>query len=129
MRKILLSLVFLAALGFTGCTRQFPMAEVSGKVTYKGKPLPEGTIMFVPQSGFAAAGTINPDGTFRLISGKPGDGAVIGRHKVAVIPPYQPQTPNYPKFPLKYQDAETSGLVAEVKEGTNTFEFELVDKD
>lgn len=103
------------------------MAEVTGKVTYKGKPIPEGTIMFVPQSGFAAAGTINADGTYRLISGKPGDGAVIGRHKIAVIPPFQPQA-GYPSFPKKYQDAETSGLVAEVgKDGPNTFDFELTD--
>jgi hypothetical protein len=125
MRNARVWLVVLAVPLFVSCGRSFPMAEVSGRVTYKGRPLPEGTIMFVPQTGFAAAGTIGPDGTYRLVSGKPGDGAVIGRHKVAVIPPYQPQSRDYPKFPLKYQDAETSGLVAEVKEGQNTLDFAL----
>jgi len=77
--------------------------------------------MFVPERGFAAAGTLGPDGTFRLIPGRPGNGEVIGSHKVAVFP----EEPSDPRVQSKYRNAETSGLSAEVKAGKNSFEFDL----
>lgn len=107
--------------GLTGCSNRFPTAEVSGKVTLDGKPLSGATVMFVPERGVAAAGTLQPDGTFRLISGRPGNGAVIGSHKVAVMP----ADPLKAHFPAKYQNAETSGFSVEVKAGKNSFEFDL----
>ena len=78
-------------------------------------------IGFGVAKGFAAAGTLQPDGTFRLISGRPGNGAVIGSHKVAVMP----ANPLKAHFPAKYQNAETSGFSVEVKAGKNSFEFDL----
>jgi hypothetical protein len=113
--------LLVLAVVMTGCSRRFPMAEVSGKVTLDGKPLSDATVMFVPEKGFAAAGTLQPDGTFRLISGRPGNGAVIGSHKVAVMP----ADPLKAHFPAKYQNAETSGFSVEVKAGKNSFEFDL----
>jgi hypothetical protein len=113
--------VLVLAVVMTGCSRRFPMAEVSGKVTLDGKPLSDATVMFVPEKGFAAAGTLQPDGNFRLISGRPGNGAVIGSHKVAVMP----ANPLKAHFPAKYQNAETSGFSVEVKAGKNSFEFDL----
>jgi hypothetical protein len=113
--------VLVLAVVLTGCSRRFPMAEVSGKVTLDGKPLSDATVMFVPEKGFAAAGTLQPDGTFRLISGRPGDGAVIGSHKVALMPADPLDTP----IPTKFRSAETSGLSVEVKAGKNSFEFDL----
>ena len=106
----------------TGCSKRFPMAEVSGKVTLDGQPLSGATVMFVPEKGFAAAGTLQPDGTFRLISGRPGNGAVIGLHKVAVMPA-DPLLDA--RIPITFRSAETSGLSAEVKAGKNSFDFEL----
>jgi hypothetical protein len=121
-----LALAVVAILS-AGCARDFEFAQVRGTVTYEGKPLPEGTVLFVPSgSGIASAGTIQPDGTYRLLSRKVGDGAVVGHQKVAVVPPYEPQTPDYPKFPLKYQDAETSGFEIEVrKDVENVFDIDL----
>ena len=58
---------------------------VKGKVTYKGKPLTEGEIVFEPDnSGREAHGSIQPDGSFELTTFKTGDGAVPGTHRVAV---------------------------------------------
>jgi hypothetical protein len=113
--------VLVLAVVMTGCSRRFPMAEVSGKVTLDGKPLSDATVMFVPEKGFAAAGTLQPDGNFRLISGRPGNGAVIGSHKVAVMPANPLDTP----ISMKFRSAETSGLSVEVKAGKNSFEFDL----
>jgi hypothetical protein len=107
----------------------FTFGEVRGKVTYKGQPLPEGTVMFVAQtSGLAAAGTIQSDGSYRLLSRADQDGATVGKHKVAVIAPYQPQTPNYPLFPKEYQDPDVSGFEVVVQKGENVFDFNLLEK-
>ena len=58
---------------------------VKGKVTYKGKPLTEGQIIFEPDAGGREAhGSIQPDGTFELTTFTKGDGAVTGTHRVAV---------------------------------------------
>lgn len=104
----------------------FVFAEVRGRITYKGQPLPEGTVMFVAQtSGLAAAGTIQPDGSYVLISRSNQDGATVGRHRVAIVAPYQPTTPNYPLFPKEYQDPDVSGFEVVVEKGKNVFDFNM----
>jgi hypothetical protein len=119
------AMMLVLAFVLAGCSRRFPMAEVSGKVTLDGKPLSGATVMFVPEKGFAAAGTLQKDGTFRLISGRPGSGAVIGTHKVAVVP----EDPIDERFPKKFRDPQTSGFSADVKAGKNSFEFDLPSPD
>ena len=52
---------------------------VKGKVTYKGKPLTQGTVSSSPRIPAARPhGNIQPDGTFVLTTFKEGDGAVAG---------------------------------------------------
>jgi len=61
-----------------------PMGKVHGKVSYKGTPLPRGTISFSPVTGekgsssaMAAVGEIGSDGSFDLTTFDTGDGAVV----------------------------------------------------
>ncbi len=118
--------IVVLLIALCGCGQRFEMGQVSGRVTYRGKPLPEGTVMFVPENGLGAAGGIRPDGTYRVLTKRPFDGATVGRHKVCVMPPFQPQTPGYPAIDLKYQDAESSGFEFEVKGGVeNVFDIDL----
>jgi hypothetical protein len=117
--------LLFVVLALAGCGQRFAMGQVKGRITYQGKPLPEGTVMFVPQTGFAAAGGIRPDGTYRLLTKKPGDGAVVGHHKVCIKPPFRPETSGYPNYDKKYWDAETSGFEVDVKGGENEFDFDL----
>ncbi len=69
-----------------GCSKapQGPqLSPVKGKVVYKGEPVPNATVTFIPTKGPAAVGRTNEAGEFELISnGKPG--AVEGDHKVTV---------------------------------------------
>lgn len=110
-----------------GCGQVEPMGQVRGRVTYKGKPVPGGIVLFVPTSGVAAGGGIDAEGNYRLLSRKPGDGALTGTHKVAIVPPTPDQMPaGYPRFPEHYRDPETSGLTAEVGKGNNICDFELI---
>jgi hypothetical protein len=128
----------VSLLWIVGCAQKtgLPTAPVVGKVTYRGKPVPTGTVMFTPEEGPAATGNIAPDGTYRLTTYREADGAVIGRHKVTItalqdmgnlLPEQRSPTPP-PLVPVKYLSAETSGLTAEVKPGvTNTIDFTLTD--
>jgi hypothetical protein len=130
-------LIVSLALIVAGCAKKsrWETAPVSGKVTYRGKPLPTGTVMFVPGEGPAATGEIGKDGTYKLTTNAD-DGAVIGTHKVTItalqgmegaLPEVRSGTPG-PLVPAKYLNAETSGLIAEVKPKTNNeVNFELKD--
>jgi hypothetical protein len=130
---------FIIAVGLflataAGCSPKLGLetAPVSGKVTYKGKPLPNGTVMFVPGEGPAAYGEIGKDGAYRLSTGNI-DGAVLGNHKVSItalqnvgeaLPEQRSPTPSS-LLPAKYLNHENSGLTAEVKRGKNEVNFDL----
>ena len=133
-----LVLLSLAAVVMTGCSKKGALetAPVSGKVTYRGKAVPTGTVMFVPDEGPAATGEIDSSGSYKLTTYSTDDGAVIGKHKVTItalqgmgdaLPEQRSPTPP-PLVPAKYLSGETSGLVAEVKAGTNNeVNFDLSD--
>lgn len=125
-----------AILLLAGCERGPQMVPVTGKVLYNGQPLAFGSIAFQPPSGQPARGEIQSDGTFSLSTYRPGDGAVVGRHKVRVAC-YESQRPNAAKLPgeqslgkllipQKYTLFDESGLTAEViADGNEPFVFEL----
>lgn len=131
--------VVLATMAFVaGCSSSggLPTAKVTGKVTYRDKPVPNGTVMFVPEGDKpAATGEIQPDGTYELSTYGAGDGAVLGPHTVMItavaemadaLPEQRSGTPAL-LVPLKYANNNTSGLTAEVKDEPNTFNFDLKD--
>jgi len=113
------------------------MAQVSGKVTYQGKPVPLGTITFLTKApdGRNATGLIGPDGSYRLQTENPGDGALIGDYNVTIsardepVLDYIPKKPVPPKLlvPEKFEKPATSGLTAGVKGGSNPIDFNLKD--
>ena len=94
--RYLLSLV--AGLGLvyhlSGCSADPNMpklGKVSGKVTYQGKPLDAGRVVFTPVAGKggaadqSATGEINSDGTYEMTTYNTGDGAVLGQLIVTVV--------------------------------------------
>jgi hypothetical protein len=94
---------------------------VKGKVTYKGKSLTQGEIVFEPNSaGREAHGNIEPDGTFELTTFKAGDGAVPGTHRVAVS-----GTSKKDAVPVKFQSTSSSKTEVEVAEGKTEYIVDL----
>lgn len=134
----ILAVFILAAAVALGCSKKggLETAPVKGKITYKGKALPSGTVMFVPAEGPAATGEINSEGSYVLTTYTSGDGAVVGNHKVTIValqdmgdalPEHRNPLPP-PIVPKKYLSDTTSGLTAEVKAKiTNEVNFELKD--
>jgi len=116
-----------------GCSNSYQMdtATVRGSVTLDGKPLRSGSVMFVPERGRGAVAKIHSDGTFQLGTYDAADGAIVGRHKVAVYPPRgeieQDAPADAPAIPQRYQSSESSGIVVEVKPTQeNVFDIKLV---
>ncbi len=94
---------------------------VKGKVTYKGKPLTEGQIVFQPDdSGREAYGSIQPDGTFELSTFKAGDGAIPGKHRVAVS-----GTSKKDAVSVQYKSTSSSKAQVEVTEGKSEYIVDL----
>jgi hypothetical protein len=144
MTRITFSLLLLALLGCGGAN-QLETAPVSGRVTLDGKPLERGTVTFLPERGRVATGEIQTDGTFTLGTYSERDGAIVGRHRVAVVVVDQAaaealaaaapasdtdiveaDAPLPLATPAHYADPGNSGLTFEVKAGeSNEAVFEL----
>lgn len=132
-------LTIAMALGLlAGCGRdssQMETVAVSGVVTFKGQPLSGATLFFVPDKGPRAQAESDKDGKFRVMTYRPGDGAVPGDFKITVakyVP--DPATANthtpgsINEVPEKYNNPTSSGLTAKVEKGKKyDLKFDLVD--
>ena len=135
---VLVGLVMLV-----GCGPDRPATtKVSGRVTYQGKPVVTGQIMFIPAHGRPAIASIGEDGSYTLTTFDKGDGAAIGKYSVTInatrtiggptatsleeegrMPSEPPRVERL--VPEKYSQRQTSPLKAEVKEGDNVINFDL----
>ncbi len=123
--------------------------QVTGTVTYNGKPLERGQVNFLSTTpeGRPASGDIEA-GRYRLTTQTSGDGAMPGKYRVTIVAmdvdltkaiekqqggmPHQQDIIKANRkakrmIPAKYEAPETSGLEREVKEQSNTFDFPLTD--
>lgn len=130
---LVVNLAALFALLLPGCGNKGPkLATVKGFINYKGKPVPQGSIMFQPADGPAATAEIK-EGNFVLKTFRDGDGAVLGKHKVTIISlPDQsgllPENRNplpEPLVPFDYSFPDKSGLNAVVEDRPNVINFDL----
>jgi major membrane immunogen (membrane-anchored lipoprotein) len=127
--------------------------SVSGKVTYKGEPVPKGGVTFepvkpAPPAGRHASGTIE-NGYYTLTTSTKDDGALPGDYKVVIIATTVDMTELAKKtgglihqgdkdfvkivkeakslVPEKYTKGETTPLKVTVKAESNRFDLELTD--
>ena len=118
--------VLAAALLTVGCSGP-RFGSVRGRVTCQGKPVTRALILFAPmpagegdkESGKPCGMALDADGRFSgLTTFRPGDGALVGRHRVVVTPEFEFANPGC------YPNKE---IVVEVKEGENEINIELTD--
>ncbi len=64
--RVLAAWLILSALvlPLVGCSEPEKTAKVSGKVTYKEKPVPGGTVTFINDKGKIGSATIESNGTY-----------------------------------------------------------------
>jgi hypothetical protein len=148
----LFSALLLSILLVAGCSRSAEQqGEVSGKVTFNGKPLPGGRVTFVGAKGYTGSGIISPQGEYSLNS-------PLGEVRISVdnqmlkedpkmkspkaqayLKKYRIQRPGvtfqskpdvngtYVRIPVRYADAGSSGLNFTVTPGSQTHDIELTD--
>ena len=141
----------LAATISSGCGPRGPAVEmVEGVVLLDGEPVEGATVLFSPiaengqgPAGLPAAGRTGKGGAFHLnaVGGaKSGAGTKVGEYVVSVVkqevdlpPAKDPNAPPAPPGDIKLRDllptiykvGTTSPLRATVKQGKNTYRFEL----
>jgi hypothetical protein len=135
----------LAALGglwlllaAAGCGKG--LHPVRGKVAFEdGTPLAGGQVVCEMKEGertVMARGEVQDDGTFRLGTFKPGDGARPGKYQVLIMPDetYVNDPARHiravrkkkgPDLDGRFQSFTTSGLELEVKPGPNEVTFKV----
>jgi hypothetical protein len=125
-----LALAGLAGLTTLGCTPDSGRYTVSGKVSFQGQPVEEGTITFEdPAAGQVNSAPLTSGGAYTLE-------LPAGDFRVSVSPPLVetkagPDSPGdlVPKkvanIPKKYWVQETSGLAAKVETSARQFDFDL----
>jgi hypothetical protein len=88
--------------------------QLSGTVTHQGAPIKNGVILFAPNApSGSAASTPIVNGAYTMKSP-----VVPGIYSVGV-------RDNRPGFPARYALPKASGLTVDVREGMNTFDFNL----
>ncbi len=118
---------------------------VTGKVTFRGKPVYTGSVIIVGKDGVAVAGPIETDGTYVVQKAPVGEVTVgvvskdpVYLHRVGLL--RQSRTPvpasalNAPTgferkkwfpIPKEYEEPVHSGLAFTVKKGENQYDIEL----
>ena len=125
----------LTALGPAGCNRSEDRGEVAGRVTYQGRPVSEGMLIFSdPAKGIFITASLAADGTFRVGTAK-GFGLPSGKYRVAVVPPSMelpvgltkdtPRIKEHRNIPQRYRKSETSGLSVEVSPKGARFDVDM----
>ncbi len=125
-------IVSAAGCGGSGPPKAYP---ATGEVIYKGAPLADAQVAFIPTEGQGrmSRGTTDADGRFELGAYQQKDGALAGEHQVTVakvVPSVKndPYAPMKSVIPEKYNGVTTSPLKATVSASEkNHFRFELVD--
>jgi hypothetical protein len=140
--------LLILGLATTGCGRG--TATVSGRVTYKGRPLPSGTVTIYDADSSVRTGQIAPDGTYVITEIATGSAAITvattpplpARELLHITkPPPDPTNPpkvsqvkasgrsetagRYVPIPARYRKLGESGLRYTVRRGNQTFDIDL----
>ncbi|HTN76048.1 MAG TPA: carboxypeptidase regulatory-like domain-containing protein [Pirellulaceae bacterium] len=133
-------LLLLFASGCGGGSDRPKLAPVKGQVTLDGVAVKDAAVMFMPTTGRPAMGATDAAGNFELMTYDPGDGALLGDHKVTVTLKKLTGVVSSDGLsgtaapggiqeewlvPERYSKPETSGLTAKVEPRMAPLEFKL----
>ena len=127
--------VALLAPWVAGCSSgpDVEMVPVRGTVTFSDGTVPQGEtarVIFEPVAGGPqqlrkmASGEIRPDGSFEMMTVKPGDGVIAGKYKV-IFEVFKTDLGREPLVPEKYTKPETTPFEVIVEPGVELPPFEL----
>jgi len=123
------ALIAAGAVSLPGCGHGSgsEVGKVEGVVTLDGKPLPKAQVEFLPKSGRPSLAETAEDGSYRLQYTVDQEGALVGSHTVKIHTAVTGRVDRRDELvPPRYHDK--TELKAEVKPGSNTFNFDLTSK-
>jgi len=126
----------LTAISFSGCGRHDgpELGQVKGTVLLDGQPLSHALLIFQPQggSGSYSVGITDSKGAYRLEYTRSQKGALVGSHEVSISTAIESSTdldtkenPKMAKERIPPQYNKKTELIREVKEESNTLDFQL----
>ncbi len=134
-------LILSGAIAVVGCANRPKLAEVKGKVTLKGKPLPSIMVEFIPEGpvGPRSTGVTDENGQYTMICEDKRAGAVIGPNRVILrdttmfgdkflgrkMEQLGPKDVKPSRIPEHFGDIARTPLKKEVKPEPNTIDLEL----
>jgi len=105
------------------------LGDVSGTVTLDGKPLAGALVTFQPEGGRPSTGETDESGQYTLTYSSASMGARVGKHSVRITKTDVSGTTKdgdpIEKEIVPSQYNSNSELSADVKPGSNTFDFQL----
>jgi len=137
IRYALFAAVGLLAL--SGCGSK--SNSIKGKVTFNGQPVTGGSLTFLPQAdgasggsevGKPAAANVGADGSYSVVPGSDGGGAITGKNRitysapVAEPPPGVEYKPGQGPPPSPFAGLRPKQEMVDVKAGENKLDVELV---
>jgi len=122
-----------------------PTGNVTGKVTFRGKPVYTGSVIIVGKDGVAAAGPIETDGTYVVQKAPVGDVTIgvvskdpVYLHRISQLRSSRTPIPasaltnpagldrkKWFPIPKEYEEPVHSGLSLSIKKGDNQYDIEL----
>lgn len=124
------TLVMVAGCGGSGDPDDVAPVPAAGSVTYKGKPVDHGQVVFQPEKGRPARGEIE-GGQFTMSTVREGDGAAPGKQHIAVIVTAETKVKGGDTdvtylVPEKYASPDSSGIEIDLpKGGSRSIQIEL----
>jgi hypothetical protein len=114
-RRIAALVTLPVLFAFAGCGKgDYPdMARVTGTVTYKGKPVPNMMVNFMPTEGRPSWGKTDASGKFEMIYDSDYKGVKMGHHKVYFTPPANTTIDGGRSDASKKAIAQAAGLTSE----------------
>jgi hypothetical protein len=114
------SIAFLAV-ALCGCSKSANVGEVTGRVTYQGKPVAFAAVEFQPLGdGKSSLGWTDENGDYTAMYTLSQEGVLIGKHKVS-LRTYPPEGESPPPVPAEY----AQGKEFEVLPGSNRLDIEF----
>jgi hypothetical protein len=114
-----------------GCGSSSSRTLLQGKVTYKGQPVGEQTLVLQSQGKqgefFTHKIPISAEGTFSGEGPAPGTYKVVIEESLAAQEGVKPAGGKAAAVPRKYRRAETTDLTCDIHAGKNTINLELTD--
>jgi hypothetical protein len=133
-RGLLLAAVLLTVPG-SGCSRGPKLVKVTGRLTYKGAPVPSTDVKFIPEDGSRPSHNVTDrDGHFNLKYTRSEFGVSRGRHTVVLtydpvgeedMPSSERMSKDLKAVVAQYSSPAASSLHFEVKEDGQVIDIPL----